>query len=248
MPDLKYGQLFKALFIAGFLGYSLVAFFGMFLANWIALAIGIPVFMFNGWLFYEFRRKLLILKQVFAEELPRGVKKSWDTCDYKITFVCFWIVAYLLMGVFITISPWLLGNTVLLAISFMITMGIFATCDDIDIVVSDKRQLEAIKGLPRVLWKLFKFFFRTLPKFLLKVIILTVHKVHSRELIASSIYALAGMSYVAIFPPFELAPQVIFLMSIGCGVFTGGFGCLVHWILSTAMAQNVFVKVEAWPW
>ena len=102
--------------------------------------------------------------------------------------------------------------------------------------LTDKEVLQAItRGALwlaiSIVWRLPIFFVWQLPKFLIKTIILTVRAVHSHELVAVSLYACIGMIYATLFPPFAFSPAKVFLMALGCGIFTGAAGLGAHKIL-----------------
>ena len=61
MENLRWKELAKALFFAGFFGYLAVAIFG-------ALWVGFIAFAGFGWLFYEFGRKIAMAKWIFSRE------------------------------------------------------------------------------------------------------------------------------------------------------------------------------------
>jgi len=245
MPSLRWKNLFNALFLAGVMAYLLVAISGN---QW----IGVPVLMLTGWLFYEFRKKIIILKQVFTEELPRGAKrvlgvakKIYDGNSAKIySFAIVPIVLLLGWMNFFFFLEILEDKPVAISV-IMITICITALAFWICwlVVLRDGKTDEEIG---KFVLKLPKFLIWQIPKFLLKVIILTIQKVHSQELAAVSLYSLSGMMYIFVFPPFQLAPTAIFLMAIGCGTFTGLCGIGMHKVFLMTFAQKVFVKARTW--
>lgn len=236
MANLKWKELLKALFLSGIVGCLSVAVSGSY---W----VGIPALAFSAWLFYCFYDKMAILKRVFAGELPQDVKAGfayfkmmvWDNNHAKIYLL---IVApiILFLGWLLSLSLILLpGQDALLMkitcvyVLIFSLLGLYFFADESKI--SDKNIGKAIVQLP---------------KFILKVPVLTVYRAHSIESFAVSLYSLSGMIYIFIFPPFQLAPTVIFLMAGGCGIFTGLCGLVINKVLSIALLQRAFARVEAW--
>lgn len=254
MPDLRYKELFWALFLAFVVAYFSVWLAGMILTKLTALLIGAAALATGGWLFYGFRRKLSILRQVFIEELPSKTGQFfsvfkvllWDNNGTKFYSLVFSIICFLVIIIGINSEGEWLGTITSIQVFYVKMISIFLSVF-IPIWTIFCLLLPSELGIiGRAITNSPKFFFWLLPKFILKVIILTVRKVHSRELVTTVIYALLGMLHIIIFPPFNMTVEMVFIMSIAGGVFTGGCGCLIHKVLSTAAAQRVFVKVEAW--
>ncbi|MCG2809469.1 MAG: hypothetical protein L6275_03985, partial [Candidatus Portnoybacteria bacterium] len=204
------------------------------------------------------RGKMVIFKRVFVDELPRMAKEIfiglklvfWDDNDAKIySFVIAPIIFFLAWMLFFLSTDSHSQGAILPAM--------LCTCTTISLFIcllassthtmTDKKIGEIVVQLPKfIVWMVPKFIIWNLPKFLLWVIILTIYKAHSIELVAVSLYSLFGMLYIFIFPPFQLAPTAIFLMAGGCGIFTGLCGLGMNKVLSMSFAQRVFAKVEAW--
>lgn len=253
MESLKWKELFKALFLAGVIGYLSVAVSGSY---W----VGIPVLVLSGWLFCDFREKVIILKRVFMKELPQEINTfcvsfkriCWDNNNAKIySFIIvpiFLFFGWTLLCLLVfppTPSKEILAKIIIC--SYTVLSSFIGICVMNGYGTTDKKIGKFVVQLPKFLaWIVPKFIFWQVPKFLLKVIILTIYRVHSTELVAVSLYSLSGMLYILIFPPFQLAPTVIFLMAGGCGMFTGLCGLGMNKVLSLVLLQRVFVKVEAW--
>lgn len=253
MPNLRWGELFKALFIGGFLGYISVAIFNTIWA-------GPPVLLLTTWLAYEFNRKVIIFKKVLIEELPRAVKEIPTVMQYtkKRFKEIFWeknqarIYSYSVMPIIIGLLMLMLPFesilvTILFALIFWSAWMAFCEDDSSGFMLTDEGISKFVTGLGRlILWRIPKFFLWQIPKFVLKIVILTIRRVHSRELVAVAFYSLWGMLYIIVFPPFNLALTMVFIAAIGCGVFTGLCGLGMHKFFSTAFMQVAFNKVEAW--
>jgi len=239
MPSLRWKDLFRALFLAGFLGYLSVAVSGI-------IWVGIPVLILAVWLLYDFRKKTVVLKETFLEQTPKAVKvfftvikdSLWREQLAKVYsyialpfILLLWMLIATLIGKKEPIIALVMIQSLVCWLALVLTVSRYEVTDE---------------QIGKVIIKLPKIFFWQIPKFLLKVTIVTIYRVHSRELVAVSMYSLSGMLYIIVFPPFQLAPAMIFLLAAGCGIFTGLCGLAMHWILSTALAQSLFVLAETW--
>ncbi len=270
MADLKWKELAKALFLAGFFGYLTIALISV-------VWVGFLVFAGFGWLFYDLDHKIAMARKIFSYEFRKefggflekilsfaGDVKAfyWDNNGAKITTIAALFVVYAFMRSFCWYVDHFFGRRDHFDLG--VAIAVYALCFLFSSLcallgnaetakpfpqLTDKKVLKAIaRGTLwlaiSIIWHLPIFFAWRLPKFLIKTIILTVRAVHSRELVAVSLYACIGMIYATLFPPFALPPAQVFLMALGCGVFTGAAGLGVHKVLLTVSAQQVFEWAE----
>lgn len=249
MSDLRYRELFKALFIAFAVAYFCVWLTGMVFPRIIALLTG-PLFLFvGGWLFYKPKEKIVILKEVIREEASGAFSSFYNKNFYKrelsillnsLFIILFWGV------VSVVFSNWW-EALASLTIFFVFFILLFFN-SEIPFYGDTDKDLDGVvlSALLIVFWEIPKTIFWTIPKSILKIVIISFFKIHSKELLAVSIYALTGMLYIIFFPPFDMAIEMVFLMSIPGGIFTGLCGCLIHRSLSAIKAQQFYALVKAW--
>ena len=259
MPELKYDKLFKNLFLAGFLAYITVFFFGN---AWVGL-VTLVVF---SWLFYEFRRKVVIFNRVLLDYLPGG-SINFLRVTKEVTKEWFWdynqarIYSFAIMPIIFTLSAfvagyWSLGNEGLFTVSLdevnrpahwilvIVMFSLFwlyfvkaSTGSYIrSVTITDEKMSRLIRG------QYLGDFFKTV----IQIAVLIIWEINSRELIAVSLYSLSGMIYILTFPPFEMTPAVTFVSAIGCGLFTGSFGLVIHKVISFTWTQRVLNGILEW--
>lgn len=255
MEKLRWNELFKALFLAGFLSVLVVWICGIIWA-------GVPALMGFSWLFCGFRKKVAVFMKVLRREFWQEIGESfnaktqeisaflkgtkrfiWDKNQARITTIIGPIIFLVLFFLWKPLRPSLLlvnCGSVLILWSLLVLFVVCIGYNKGGPIATD-RQIGKF-----FIWGIPKFLFWTGWKLLLKVTILTIRTVHSRELAAVAMYSLGGMGYIIAFPPFGLVPATVFLLAIGCGLFTGAFGVAVHKVLLTTLAQIAFAKVESW--
>jgi len=246
MPNLKWSNLFKALFLAGFLSCLIVAFSGII---WFGLSI-LPL----AWLFYEFRKKMVVFKRVFIEELPVGAKKIIPSLKKNLWYEneAKFYSCTIVPAVIVTIMSYLINLDDKFQIWILPTFSFLTFCFWLECLMICSMKLgfddEKItdESIKRLFANLFKFILWRWWLFLSRIAILTIREVHSNKLVAVTTYSSSGMIYIIAFPPFEIAVTKIFLMAVGCGIFTGLSGLAIHGILSSSYVQSFFTKLEAW--
>lgn len=256
MLSLGWKDFFKALVPAGLLGYLLVGVSG-------SIWVGIPALMGFSWLFHDFRKKITTFKRIFKEELLAGLKgiglsgkafgsllkrKLWSECQIRI--YSYSIVPITITTIFFMIFSALdvqLFYLVLIVVIFTPLYWIAWICfAGMPYEIADTETKLTDELIGRFLVGSCRFIFWQIWKFLFKVIILTIREVHSRESVVMAIYGLSGVLYILIFPPFQLAPAIQFLLGIGCGFFMSFCGLVMHKILSIVSVQAIFAKAETW--
>ncbi len=109
MANLKWSELFKALFFGGFLAVWVVWAFGIVWA-------GIPALVCFSWLFYDFRKKIetagRTLRKEFSRDYGQAIKAKWQgTVNFAMeTKVSLWdknhgkICSFILVPIFIILA------------------------------------------------------------------------------------------------------------------------------------------------